>query len=305
MPENTSLPVLCIGSALWDTIASANCAMLPGNDVPGRIRRRPGGVALNIALELVQHGQPAMLLGTMGQDAEGDSLIAELTAAGIDCTHILRTEDPTDHYLAIETPDGEVFGAIADCASLEKAGDAILEPLRNGELSQNGTWCGPIVIDGNLPVSVLQALATHEDFSNARLSFVPASPGKAERLRVALETRNGTLFVNRTEAEILAGRPLADAAEAAHALRTLGAHRAIVTDGPRMTALCDSREVLRATPPKVNAHTTTGAGDVFLATFIAAELASDPHNDSTGDTAQSILQAAADAAAAHVTKDAP
>ncbi len=276
--------------------------MRPGNDVPGRIRRRPGGVALNIALALVQHGQPAILIGTMGDDAEGDSLIAELTAAGIDCSHILRTEDPTDHYLAIETPDGEVFGAIADCASLEKAGDAILAPLRNGALAQNGTWCGPVVIDGNLPVPVLETLATHEDFANARLSFVPASPGKAERLRVALQTRNGTLFVNRTEAEILTGRPLSDAAEAAHALRTLGAHRAVVTDGPRMAALCDAREVLRATPPRVSATTTTGAGDVFLATFIAAELANDPHTEASGETARAILQAAADAAAAHVTK---
>jgi len=62
MPDTIMPPVLCIGSALWDTIASASCDMQPGHDVAGIIRRRPGGVALNIALALVEHGQPAALL---------------------------------------------------------------------------------------------------------------------------------------------------------------------------------------------------------------------------------------------------
>jgi len=305
MHDTPLLPVLCVGSFLWDTIASASCAMRPGSDVPGYIRRRPGGVAHNIAKTLAEQGAGVAILSAIGIDDEGDSLIDCLETDGVDCRHVTRSEDPTDHYLAIETPDGEVFAAIADCASLEKAGNTILQPLRDGRLAQGGDWNGPIIVDGNLPVSVLHELATHADFTNARLTFVPASPGKAERLKVALDARNGTVFVNLGEAIILAGQHFNDALEAARALHHLGAQRAVVTDGPRLAALCDAENCRCATPPKVKATTTTGAGDVFLATFIAAERAADPEHDATGDTVQIILQAAANAAAAHVTKAAP
>ncbi len=41
--------ILCIGSVLWDIIGRAGAVMRLGSDVPGRITRIPGGVAMNIA----------------------------------------------------------------------------------------------------------------------------------------------------------------------------------------------------------------------------------------------------------------
>lgn len=296
MQAGTNSPVLCIGSALWDTIATTTLRMKPGYDVPGSIIRRPGGVALNIALALVRCGQPAALLTTIGKDAEGDALIANLTAEGIDCQYVTRTNDPTDNYLAVEAGSGEVFAAVADCASLERAGDSILAPLRDGRLaSAANPWTGNAIIDGNLPVSVLDSINSHGDFSSASLSFVPASPGKAGRMRSALKSQGGTLFVNKGEAEILCRMDFSDSIEAALTLRQLGAHRAVVTDGPNIAALSVEGNTLNITPPKVDARTTTGAGDVFLATFIATELCA-------SHTATQILEAAVNAAAAHITK---
>lgn len=297
MKDNPKPPVLCIGSALWDTIASASCEMQPGNDVAGIIRRRPGGVALNIALALVKRGQPAALLTTIGKDPQGDELVAKLEEAGVDCQYVTRINDPTDNYLAIETTSGVIFGAIADCASLEKAGDLILEPVRNGQLaSANNRWRGSVVIDGNLPVSTLESIAENNDFDSAHLSFVPASPSKAERMRAALKAQSGTLFVNKGEAEILCNREIESSREASELLRQMGAHRAIVTDGPNESALCDKNGTIVVIPPKVVAKTTTGAGDVFLATFVGAEIASTM-------ALREIMEASAKAAADHVMKD--
>lgn len=294
--QNENTPVLCIGSALWDTIASTTIRMKPGHDVPGTIQRQPGGVALNIALALVRCGQPAALLTTIGKDTEGDTLIAALESEGVDCSYVTRTRDPTDNYLAVETGNGEVFAAVADCASLEKAGDSVLAPLRDGRLADvENPWQGSAIIDGNLPVSVLDSITTHRDLARAALSFVPASPGKAGRMRTALKTQGGTLFVNKGEAEILCRIDFANSTEAALTLRQLGAHRAVVTDGANTTALCTEDETVTLPPPRVTAHSTTGAGDVFLASFIAAELAG-PH------TSQSLLQAAIQAAVQHITK---
>ena len=297
MPDTSPPPVLCIGSALWDIIASASCEMQPGNDVAGIIRRRPGGVALNIALALVERGQPSALLTTIGNDAQGDELIVELEAAGVDCQYVTRIDDPTDNYLAIETTSGVVFGAIADCASLEKAGDLILAPVRDGRLgTAQKPWQGSVVIDGNLPVSTLESIAKNSDFDAAHLSFVPASPGKAERMLAALKAQSATLFVNKGEAEILCKSELNDSSEASEKLCQLGAHRAIVTDGPNESALCDENGVIAVNPPKIEAKTTTGAGDVFLATFVGAEIAS-----TLG--LREIMEAAVKAAADHVMKD--
>ncbi|OUS08588.1 hypothetical protein A9Q96_03870 [Rhodobacterales bacterium 52_120_T64] len=297
MPDTSKTPVLCIGSALWDTIASASCDMQPGHDVAGIIRRRPGGVALNIALALVERGRPASLLTTIGNDAQGDELIVKLEAAGVDCQYVTRIDDPTDNYLAIETTSGVVFGAIADCASLEKAGDSILAPVRDGRLGTvDNPWKGSVVIDGNLPVSTLESIAENQDFKAAHLSFVPASPGKAERMRAALKAQSATLFVNKGEAEILCNRAMANSIEASEALCKMGAHRAIVTDGPNESALCDENGVISVTPPQVEAKTTTGAGDVFLAAFVGAEMASTL-------PLPEIMEAAVKAAADHVMKD--
>ncbi len=297
MQDQSTAPVLCIGSALWDIIASASREMTPGDDVAGTIRRRPGGVALNIAVALVQQGQPAALLTAIGNDTQGDDLIAELEAVGVDCSYATRVDDPTDNYLAIESTSGVVFAAIADCASLEKTGDAILSPIRDGRLaSAVKPWRGSVIIDGNLPVPVLQSITNNHDFDQSFLSFVPASPGKAERLRTVLKAQTGTLFVNKFEAEILCEQSFETSIEAGLTLRQLGAHRAIVTDGPNDSALCSPSETIAVTPPEIDAKTTTGAGDVFLASFIATESAN-------VHTSIKIMETAVLAAAEHVMKD--
>ena len=59
--------ILCIGSVLWDVIGRATVHMQAGADVPGRITRLPGGVAMNIAMTLRRFGlTPAILTALTG-----------------------------------------------------------------------------------------------------------------------------------------------------------------------------------------------------------------------------------------------
>lgn len=54
--------ILCIGSVLWDVVGRCDTPMQQGGDMPGRIVRLPGGVALNIAMALRRFGlNPALL----------------------------------------------------------------------------------------------------------------------------------------------------------------------------------------------------------------------------------------------------
>ena len=54
--------------------------MRQGSDVPGRITRLPGGVAMNIAMTLVRFGMTPTLLTAIGRDPEGDELTYLLLA---------------------------------------------------------------------------------------------------------------------------------------------------------------------------------------------------------------------------------
>ncbi|MFQ5622888.1 MAG: PfkB family carbohydrate kinase [Paracoccaceae bacterium] len=287
--------VLCIGSALWDVIARSDRPMKPGYDVPGRIDRQLGGVALNVALALARQNCAAALLTALGRDDDGDRLVAELEANGVDCCHVTRVDEPTDSYLAIESK-GEVFGAVADCNTLESAGDIIVEPLRNGRLADSrAPWRGPVVIDGNLSGEVLFSIAAHHDLRQARIYLVPASPGKAERMRRVLRSGDGTIFVNIHEAEILCQANFRSSLEAAEALVAMGSGRAIVTNSSRTACLVDADNRIEIDPPPVRARTATGAGDAFLAGFIAAE--------NRGETPRDAMQKAVRAAADHISRN--
>ncbi|MEX2520623.1 MAG: PfkB family carbohydrate kinase, partial [Paracoccaceae bacterium] len=115
-------PIICIGSVLWDVIGRAPLAMPPGADRPGRIHRRPGGVAMNIAAALARRGLRPTLLSQVGADENGDALVA--AAAALGCETGFLSRDPaiaTDMYMAIEDPSG-LIAAIAAAHGLEEAG---------------------------------------------------------------------------------------------------------------------------------------------------------------------------------------
>ena len=287
--------ILCIGSVLWDIIGRSPTSMRLGSDVPGRISRLPGGVAMNIAMTLRRFGLVPALLSAVGRDAEGDELIAACARMGMDTAHLYRSDDlPTDRYMAVEGANG-LIAAIADAHSLEAAGDKILRPLADGRLGSIQTpYPGLIALDGNLTEALLSEIAASPLFAVADLRVAPASPGKAERLLPLLDHVKATLYVNLDEAGILCKARFDSAADAAQALLDRGAHRVLVTDGGR--ACADGRRdqgVITDAPPPVLVTRVTGAGDTFMAAHIVAER--------RGDNRALALAAALRAAADYVS----
>lgn len=286
--------ILCIGSVLWDIIGRAEGAIGARGDVPGRITRLPGGVAMNIAMTLARFGMHPALISAVGRDAEGDELLAAARALGLNTAHVHRPAGlPTDRYMAIEDASGLV-AAIADAHSLEASGAAILTPLADGALgSAARPWSGQIALDGNLTAELLVQIAASPLFAAADLRFAPASPGKAERLLPVMRHPRATLYVNRQEAGLLCDATFASSAEAAEGLIACGAARALVTDGA-----CDSSDARRDAPTLtlpaqiVRQRRITGAGDTFMAAHIFAE--------NRGASRVQALERAQAAAAAYV-----
>lgn len=268
----TNSAILCIGSVLWDVIGRSASHMRQGSDVPGRITRLPGGVAMNIAMTLVRFGMSPTLLTAVGRDAEGDELVRACATMGMETRHIYRSEDlPTDRYMAVEGANG-LIAAIADAHSLEAAGDKILRPLTGGPLGNpEAPFAGRIALDGNLTTSLLEEIAQGPAFSRADLRVAPASPGKAERLLPFLKHARATLYLNLEEAGLLCQTEFADSVTAAQGLLRRGALRVLVTDGGRSATEADTHGIITQTPPEVLVTRVTGAGDTFMAAHIAAE----------------------------------
>jgi sugar/nucleoside kinase (ribokinase family) len=288
----TQPDVLCIGSALWDIIGRSAAPMRLGSDVPGRITRRPGGVALNIAMTLRRFGLRPALLSAVGQDAEGEELVAACQRMGLITETLCRSADlPTDRYMAIEGANG-LIAAVADAHSLEAAGQRILTALGDGRLgSPDAPWSGPIALDGNLTAGLLSDIVASPLFAAADLRVAPASPGKAERLLPLLCHPRATLYVNLEEAGLLCQTRFSTAADAAQGLLTRGAARVLVTDGGR--ACADGRaghSIVTDAPPEVPVARVTGAGDTFMAAHLVAELRGADRGAALG----AALRAAAD-----------
>lgn len=296
MTQNSE--ILCIGSVLWDVIGRSASAMRQGSDVPGRITRLPGGVAMNIAMTLVRFGMTPTLLTAIGRDPEGDELVRACARLGMITDHIYRSQDlPTDRYMAVEGANG-LIAAIADAHSLEAAGAKILRPLMHGPLGyENTPFDGPIALDGNLTLDLLEEIAQSPAFARADLRVAPASPGKAERLQPFLKHARATLYVNLEEAGLLCQREFENSESAAKGLLDRGALRVLVTDGGNSATVGSASGVRTQKPPSVLVTRVTGAGDTFMAAHIASE--------ASGAGDDEALTRALHAAATYVSGETP
>ncbi len=255
--------VVCFGAAHWDVIAR-RAAEACGPDTPGRVERRPGGVALNVARALAAAGRRVALAAPLGDDEAGRRLISALSEDGIETEGLLvRGGAPTGSYVAIERADGELLAAVADTAALEALAAAEL-PL--DRFAEARAW----FLETNLPVAVIAALAARP--SRPALVADAVSPAKAPKLRPVLD-RLETLYCNRAEAEAICATGFTAAEPAARALLGLGVARAVVTDGPRAATDAGPRGVTTLRPEAGALRSVTGAGDALLAAHLAATLA--------------------------------
>ncbi|MEL6997864.1 MAG: PfkB family carbohydrate kinase [Pseudomonadota bacterium] len=282
--------ILCVGAAHWDIIGRSFTTLTAGGDVPGRIERRPGGVALNIAVGLVGHGCAASLCSIVGRDDAGAALIRRLEENGVDCSGVLTIAGAaTDQYMAIEDRYGDLVAAIADATLLERNADALASRVEN--LVHNAR---SVVFDANLSTTALRKIAQAARDADAAIIANPVSPVKAPRLEFLLsETFAPTIIANLAEANAVLKETHETARGAAHALQVRSGGSALVTNGAGPIALATPSDVFTAMPPALSANTSvTGAGDALLAAFLAS-----PDRHSTPGAA---LRFALDAAARHM-----
>lgn len=272
MPE--VLRAVCMGGAVLDRKYHARKALVPGTSNPVDGFRSPGGVARNVAENLVRLGTPTSFISIVGDDETGREILRHLRDRGADVSQVITTaERPTAEYAAILSPEGDLELGIADMGIFD-----LFSPAHIDRVWPHLAGCTWVFADCNLPAETLATLVTRREGARFRLAIDAVSLPKSVRLPKDLRGID-LLFMNLDEANSVLGRKGAetidDAVAAALALQAAGAREAIVTMGAKGIAVAgigraESFGAVAAQPVDM-----TGAGDAMIAATLHRLMAGD------------------------------
>lgn len=263
--------VLIVGDVIDDVVVEPLGPIARATDTPARITPTPGGSAANQAVWLAAAGTHVRLAACVGA-ADVDRHARLLREAGVEPHLAADGQRPTGTIVILVEGDGERTMFTDRGANLSLDLDALPDTLLDGidllHLS------GYSLFDARVRTAVLDLVG------RARARDVPLSidPGSTGFLReVGPAAFLGwidpveVLLPNLEEARLLTGRNGAE--EAATALLEVATVVAVTCGGAG--AIVTSRgSSPRAVPaPTVEVVDTTGAGDAFAGSFLAAWLA--------------------------------
>lgn len=257
--------ITVLGSLNMDLVIQAPRHPMPGETLTGAaFRTFPGGKGANQAVAAARLGAEVMMIGRVGADAFGDTLIANLGADGVDTTCVGRAAEPTGVALITVSATGENTIVIAPGAN-SSVSPATLAAHRDAILSADA-----LLLQLEVP---LPAVAAAAELAHAHGVPVILNPAPAQPLPAGLLRHITYLIPNQHEAASLADEPTdtpEGAAAAARALRAAGVGAVIMTLGKR-GALVFAGERAETVPSfPVQAVDTTAAGDAFVGAFAVA-----------------------------------
>jgi fructoselysine 6-kinase len=204
-----------------------------------------GGNALNVAAQWQRNGWPARYFGAVGEDAEGEMVLAELAAVGLSQSDVerrsgntavtlLREEFGERNFLLESLGVGENYmPALKHHATIAAADWVHLGTNSNKELVR-------LLVANKVPFSV--------DVSTAHL-VLPLDG-------VPLVFASGPNTIDTPVEPLLA------------ALRAAGARQVVLTCGRRGSYFDNGTSIVHAAATPIDVVDTCGAGDSFIATFL-------------------------------------
>jgi pseudouridine kinase len=283
-------PVLVIGAAGIDIVGRAAAPLKPATSNPGYLRLSHGGVARNVAENLVHLGTDTILMTAVGDDPQGQQLLDRVEAEGVDISpSIIDPERQTGAYLAVLGSEGNLAYGLDDMGVI---GAITAEAVQ----AQSGLFeqASVLVLDCNLPPDTLAAAFDLAEASNLPVAIDPTSSTLAHRVQPHLDGI-WLLSPNEPEAEELCPMqiPHADEAraiEAARHLTGLGIDMVMITRAEFGVGYATSEGSGHVPAVKTEISDPTGAGDALLATVIFALMNEIPPDESVrlGVTAASL-----------------
>jgi len=255
-----------------------------------------GGAESNVAIGLVRAGVPTTWIGRVGTDPAGDRVARDVRREGVDVVAVPDPDRSTGIMMKERLSDGRTRVTYHRRGS---AGSA----LRPSDLP-------PGVVEGAALLHVTGITLALSDEARATVAAaldradaagVPVSfdvnhrpklidPDTAREHYRAVARRSSIVFAGDDEARLVLGSADDEGDEVlAHGLAALARGRAVVKLGSRGAVASVDGEFLRRPATPVRVVDPVGAGDAFVAGWLAASLA--------GATTAEALDRAADAGA--------
>ncbi|HEY0633313.1 MAG TPA: 1-phosphofructokinase family hexose kinase [Thermoleophilaceae bacterium] len=232
-----------------------------------------GGKGVNVARALKTLGMPVIATGVAGGPT-GTRIIEQLTDEAILNDFVRIREESRTSTAVVDPTNGEQ-------TEINERGPSVSEAeldLFVDKLLYLAKGAGVCVFSGSLPRGVPDDLYARLIAEINRLGCVTVLDAEGEALRVGTRAEPTVVTPNEPEAEELVGHEFSDEEDRPAAVREvveLGAREAIMTLPTGCIGMLrngSERTLLSATidPGVVEARSTVGSGDAFLAGFVAA-----------------------------------
>ncbi len=259
-------PVLVIGSSNTDLIIKAARIPKPGETILGGVfAQAAGGKGANQAVAAARAGGAVTFIARVGRDANGEAARAGFAADRINLKHVLRdATTPSGVALIFVGNHGENSIAVASGANDK------LSPADVRQAKAAFSHARVVLLQLETPLPTVAAAVALAAAAGVR---VVLNPAPARLLPTQLLKRLYLLTPNQSEAELLTGVVVSDAATAARAADALlsrGVQNVIITLGARGAFVAGDGMCQLVPGFKVKALDATGAGDVFNGALVVA-----------------------------------
>lgn len=264
--------ILVVGSFMMDLIATTHRAPNSGETVVGmKFQTAPGGKGANQAVQCARLGAQVTMVGRVGDDAFGKTMMETAAAAGVDVSHV--TVDPNESsgvgQITLEVTERGAQNRITVCPGANftmKVEDVAWLQEKIGEYDM-------VMMQFELPMEVIETVAqwAHDAGVKVMVNPAPAAPMSGKLLSCATY-----LSPNEHEAAILANHSIdvsngvnfEDVALVSKAFQARGVENLIITLGEN-GSVAAGRDGIHHTECVKMPHVAdpTAAGDSFVAAF--------------------------------------
>jgi sulfofructose kinase len=248
-------PILCVGALTLDTIFRLErLPERPGKVLPLEAVTVAEGMAAAQAASIVRLGGSAALWASAGDDAAGDTLVADIAAAGVDTSLVRRAAGARSGFSTI---------------LMDTAGSTIIVPQYDAALAAppaalpDFSRFAAVMCDVRWPAAAELALGAARDGGIPGILDADVGP---EPVLARLAGLASHIVASEGAARILVGADGGAEAAAAGLAARFGAFAA-VTAGERGVWWSEAGEVRHSPSVPVAAIDTLAAGDVFHAAF--------------------------------------
>lgn len=257
--------ICVIGSLNMDLVVNVDTMPKPGQTIIGsNFKEVPGGKGANQAVAMARLNGNVSMIGKVGEDGFGQTLINSLKNDKVDTTYIQTSKGATGVALITVDKNAQNSIVVSPGANFEVKEDDIdnnIEAIKNSDI---------VVLQLETPLDTIKyALNKAKELNK----YTILNPAPAVKLDDEIIKNVDLLTPNETELEIISGVSIEseeDIQKAAQIMIEKGVKELIVTLGSKGSLYINKEKSMFKKAYKVEAVDTTAAGDSYTGALAVA-----------------------------------